>query len=704
MMQPWFTRTRSFAPLAGAVLVVVLASISPATAQTGEHLGLQSPPVNWPQSCLLEGGNAGNMTSIPVTSEAMPVPDERQKLIDIVHYKLKIEVIPANTWIGGIVTVFLETLDESVSEIVLDLRDQMECVTSTIAYPYLADLSFTHQNDQIVITLPTPLQPGEAAMLEIKFLGQPEAEGLFGFRSDVTSGGNLVLATVSEPWSARSWWPCKDDPTDKASFYLDIRVPLDMTAVSVGKRVSSGRGSFSWYESEPISTYLFSLGISNYAELTDYYLGSAGSIELHHYMFPEDVDDAAIDFAVLPEMLDFCGDLFGPYPFPDQKYGMVECVWDEAMEHPTAVTWGDVLVTGTGQFETIIIHELSHMWFGNMITPTDWTQIWLNEGFATYTEALWAEHKWGFSGLYNFMGAHNWGFGYGWDTLVKADNVSDPSYYFNPIPYNKGAWVLHMLRHWLGDDDFFASLRAYLDDPDLRYANATSTDFQAICESVSGEDLEWFFDQWLYRNNHPVYKMAWNNDWQGGTNQLSVHLQQVQIPDPIYGSLPYKTQVDFRITGAGLDTTVTVINDQLDQVFTIPVMSEATQVILDPNRWLLHTTDDNPLAPVGPSRQQPIQLLAAYPNPFNPRCLIRWQAAATTQDDIEIFDVLGHRVLSRQLSMASPGLREFLWDGLDADGNPRASGAYLYRITSRGTDKDGRSGTWNLQGKITLVR
>jgi len=341
------------------------------------------------------------------------------------------------------------------------------------------------------------------------------------------------------------------------------------------------------------------------------------------------------------------------------------------------------------------------MWFGNLITPTDWTQIWLNEGFATYTEALWAEHKWGSQGLYSFMGSINWGFGYGWDTLVKNPAVSDPWYYFNPIAYNKGAWVLHMLRRQLGVDDFFAALHAYLDDPNLRYHNATSADFQAHCEEVSGQDLDWFFDQWLYRETIPVFRLGWNND---GDNQLAVHLKQVQIPDPVYGSQPFKVQIDLELKGTGLDTTVTILNDQLDQLYTIPVAGEVTQVVLDPRRWLLHKMDDNPLAPVGLPAQQPVQLLTAYPNPFNPRCLIRWKSAATTEDRIEIFDVLGHRVISRQLAVSGPGPREFLWDGLDAKGAPRPSGAYLYRITSQGRDKAGHSGTWRLQGKITLVR
>ena len=343
----------------------------------------------------------------------------------------------------------------------------------------------------------------------MQFWGQPQPDGLFGYQVDVTDAGKEVVATVSEPWSARSWWPCKDDPNDKASVTTNISVPVGMTGVSNGVFMYQEGQTFTWMEPLPISTYLVSLAVSEYVELNEPYQGSAGNFDLTHFVFPHLVEEAQADFAILPDMLDFCGYVFGPYPFTGQPYGMTLCQWDQAMEHPTAVTYGHVLVTGDGQFETIIMHELAHMWFGNLITPVDWTHVWLNEGFATYAEALWAENKWGSSGLISFMRQHDWGHDYGNDTLIRNPNSSHPPYYFRPIAYHKGAWVLHMLRRQLGDMGFFASLNRYLNNPDLRFGNAHSDDFRQACEDATGQDLQWFFDQWLYRSTYPVFEMTW---------------------------------------------------------------------------------------------------------------------------------------------------------------------------------------------------
>jgi hypothetical protein len=377
------------------------------------------------------------------------------------------------------------------------------------------------------------------------------------------------------------------------------------------------------------------------------------------------------------------------------------------MEHPTAVTYGHVLITGDGQFETILVHELSHMWFGDLISPVDWTHIWLNEGFATYVEALWSEHRWGPAGLMSFMMQHDWGHNYPNDSVIRDPDSPYAAYYFHPIAYHKGAWFLHMLRRWLGDDDFFASLRTYLDNPALRYGNAHTDDFRQTCEDVSGQDLQWLFDQWLYRTTYPVYEFAWNNDWQDGENNFRIHLNQVQVPDPFAGADPYRVSVDFKLYGAGFDTVVTVLNDQLDQEFVIPLSKDITTVILDPDHWLLHRmADAKSLPSTDDVAKAPVRLFPAYPNPFNPRCLFRWETITTTNDLVEIFDVQGRRILSKQLGTAEAGPRTFLWKGIDSHGRQAPSGTYLYRITCRGhaNEGEGADSSWQLQGKVTLAR
>ncbi|MFH2053045.1 MAG: M1 family aminopeptidase [bacterium] len=682
------------APLLGAVCLCL--------AGTPAHSGEDIPEI-WPMAALIESkGGPEDVIAYPLGG--MPVPDPRQDLFDVLHYDLRFEVDPVTGFLAGVNTIAFTALSQPVDQLVLDFRGNMYTQGWTITHPYRERLYVEREGDLAVVHLPTALAPGRLAVVEIPFLGFPVPEGLFGFRTGLTPAGNPVLATVSEPWSARSWWPCKDDPRDKATFAANVTVPGGMTAVSNGVAGLYGNDPGTWVEPLPISTYLFSLAVADYVEIDEHYSGSAGEIDLKHYVFPELEEEARADFAVLPEMLDFCGEIFGPYPFPGQKYGMVTCSWDEAMEHPTAVTWGDVLVTGTGQFETIVFHELAHMWFGNLITPEDWTHIWLNEGFATYAEALWAEHKWGFAGLRNFMGAHNWGFAYPYDTLIRNPAISDPAYYFHVVAYHKGAWVLHMLRRWIGDEAFFTALRNYLNNPQLRYKTADSDDFRAECELASGEDLGWFFDQWLYRKTHPVYQIASINDWDGDVNNYRLRLRQVQVPESFAGSDPYKVLVDVRLRGAGLDTTVTFINDQLDQEYDFTLPATVTTVTLDPDRWLLHRIDENPIAPAGEAAPAAVRLLPATPNPFNPRTLFRWETAISTRDRVQVYDLQGRLVLEEDLPVRGAGLREFMWKGTNGAGLPQPSGTYLYRVTCRGAEKSGGQASWRLQGKVTLVR
>ncbi len=706
MLRPNVTSSRPEArPALWVRLVLLCAFLLPAIGVAQSVQAATSKPqapTVWPQVALIENKGAAP-TAKNSAATGMPVLDPRQTNYDVKHYGLDFEVEAKFGWLAGTVTIVFEITNEPLTEFVLDYRSTMLVAGVEITYPSKNNLAFDHSGDLLVITLDTPLMPGDLGVISVSCGGLTQPEGLFGYRVDVSNGGHPVIATVSEPWSARSWWPCKDDPTDKAIVRTSIKAPAGLTAVSNGILTARNGNTWSWYEAEPIPPYLVSIAVSEYVEIQEQYDGPAGPVDLRHYVFAEDEADAREDLSILPEMLDFCGELFGPYPFVNQPFGIAEIAWDEAMEHPTAVTYGDVLITGTHQFDTVLMHELAHMWFGDLITPVDWTHVWLNEGFATYAEALWAEHVYGYPGLRNFMATHDWGHGYGTDTLIRDSSSSYAPYYFRTIAYHKGAWVLHMLRRWLGDDDFFDSLSAYLNNPELRFGNADSADFQQACEDVSGQDLTWFFDQWLYRTTYPVIRLEWQNNWLEGANEVRVRLRQEQIPEPDGSRPPYKFPVELRMVGTGLDTTITVLSYQLDQQFVIPLGTTLNQVYVDPNRWLLHD-----LVAVAKSKPQnvvktPVTLSPAYPNPFNPRTLFRWEANVATIDVVEVFDVQGRRVLYRELGEKAAGSREFLWRGTDDSGQEYPSGIYLYRITCRGLDANGKFSK-QLLGKVTLAR
>ncbi len=260
---------------------------------------------------------------------------------------------------------------------------------------------------------------------------------------------------------------------------------------------------------------------------------------------------------MLPEMIAFCENLWGPYPFPEQKYGMVLFDWEGAMEHPTATTYSSAFLTGDHWYDTIIVHELSHQWFGNLVTPSDWTHIWLNEGFATYAEALWAEHVNGPSGLQTFMRQRSstvW-----WTKPVIRDASNDSAwYYFSNQVYYKGAWVLHMLRHIVGDEQFEAILRGWVDDPAKRYGNADTDDFVEVAEAVTDQDLQWFFDQWLDRGTNPLIGAYWDNHQVGQQHWVDINLAQQQEVDVYTGGHLFRLPMDIEVRAAGWDTTIVV--------------------------------------------------------------------------------------------------------------------------------------------------
>jgi len=660
-------------------------------------------PTSWPQTVLIENKATATGESA-VAAAGMPLPDPRQLKYDVLNYGINLQINPSYNFLAGDVSIVFKVVgNDPLNELVLDFRDNMNVSHVTIRYPEAFPLAFSHANDLLVIPLTTPIMPGVFGVINVQFWGRPQAEGLFGFRQTISDGGHPVVATVSEPWSARSWWPCKDTPTDKASVTMTLNVPAGMIGISSGFAGGQNGNSYTWVQTKPISTYLVSLAVSEYVVIEEVYDGAAGPIDLRHYVFAEDEADAREDMSILPEMFDFCEQLFGPYPFQGQPFGIAEIAWDQAMEHPSAISYGDVLITGTHQFDTVLIHELSHMWFGNMISAADWTHVWLNEGFATYAEALWAENQYGPSGLKSFMVSHDWGHGYGTDTLVRDGSNSYPPYYFRAIAYHKGAWVLHMLRRWLGDATFFASITTYLENPDLRWSTANSLDFQIACETTSGQNLDWFFNQWLYRTTYPILRLEWQNNWQEGANEVRVRLYQEHDPEPDGSLDAFSIPVELRFVGSGLDTTITVFSHLLDQEFVIPLGATINNVYVDPNRWLLHDLSTNRANLSHNVTNAPVKLLPAYPNPFNPRTIFHWEATTTTHDRVEVFDVQGRRILHQDLGEKGPGAREFIWLGTDDDGKQYPSGIYLYRITTRGL-VDGQEFSRQLHGKVTLAR
>jgi aminopeptidase N len=311
----------------------------------------------------------------------------------------------------------------------------------------------------------------------------------------------------------------------------------------------------------------------------DYYYSdiSNDTLAIEYYVFPEHLENAKKDFAEHPKFLKFFSETFGEYPFMNEKYGVAEFLWQYgAMEHQTITGIGSNFVSGRNFFKDVYVHELAHHWWGNAVGPKTWKDIWLNEGFSTYSEALYFEHKSGKDALISTM-------------LSKYDDnfygkLYDPGdNLFSQTIYDKGAWVLHMLRYEVGDSNFFWILRDYFEE--FKYKSASTEDFKNVCESVSGKDLTQFFDQWVFEGNDQIrLDIKWTiESFDEDKSIVSINYQQTQER---YKVFHFPLQLRFSDDKGNYEDAVIYIDEREDEesveLSFIPQSAEA-----DPDRWLL---------------------------------------------------------------------------------------------------------------------
>jgi aminopeptidase N len=652
-----------------------------------------------------------------------------QDLIDILHYANYFMLNFATEDIQGAQLITFTPIHGEVTELVLDFVDEMSFTSASLYSAGYDPLPFDHSDDRVTISLPLGGQAAaDTITVVLTFEGAPQPDGIYGFQFVEREDGKLVAASLSEPWSARSWWPCKDDPRDKATFDTSLYSPAGVTGVSNGVELASepvnpylGGDDKSrledhlavmlgdrteyvaayWQETHPISTYHYSVAASEYVRLDDIYIDAQGdTLQLTNYVYPDLVPQAEIDFAPLPDMLAWCEDTFGAYPFPGEKYGHALFDWDGAMEHPTCATYSSLFLTGDNTYDTILMHELAHQWYGNLVTCADWSHTWLNEGFATYAEGLWREHSVGGSSLKWFMyqrSIFTWWSG----PLVRDIHSDDPWYFFDNMVYYKGAWLLHMLRREIGDTDFFEILRRYPQQRGLTYNTVTTDDFVRLCESYLRRDMSTFFDQWLYRETYPELNVHWMKTGSGSAPGVWIDFNQIQPTDPYAGDAPFVFKIDVRLETAGGDVTHVVEVDRRHMFVTLDAPAEVENVVLDPGGWLLFTADLTTAVDPLAADSRVLRLRKPEPNPFTGRGVIAWTTPLSGGDELAVYDARGRRVRDWRLSPAEPGPRSIAWDGRDRNGHRMAAGTYVYTVVSRPA---GGGAPLRETGKITLAR
>jgi aminopeptidase N len=438
------------------------------------------------------------------------------------------------------------------------------------------------------IRIPLNPQPPQGTLVEAEvfYRGTPPSTGATGiFNRASPTWGNQVTWTLTQPFYAHTWWPCKQILTDKAdSVWVFLTVPAGTKAGSNGllegvDTLSDGRLRYKWKSRYPIAYYLVAFAVAEYIDYSFYapIPGLSQPVLVQNYIYnnPGTLPQFRAQIDTTAALLREFSKLFGPYPFHEEKYGHIMAPFSGGMEHQTMTTQGFFTFTLTA-------HELAHQWFGDYVTCASWQDIWLNEGFASYSEYLALQKLGTASAARNWLVSTH-------DNIISSpcgsvwvpDTLNDSRIFDSRLSYDKGAYLLHMLRYRVRNDSlFFAALRAYLQNQ--AYGVALAGNFRQTFENATGLSLGTFFQQYYYGQGHPRFAVRWNNAgpdlWVEITQQASCPSRTpfFETPIPIY----------LQRTSAP-DTTIHLFLTQSPQTFYIPNAGTIISLRLDPDYWLI---------------------------------------------------------------------------------------------------------------------
>ncbi len=516
---------------------------------------------------------------------------------DLLHNDLEVEVVPGPNTVSGTNVMRVRSLTDGLTTFTFMLRSQYTISSCLVNGTFQAPVTSVGTYGRRV-TLDRAYNAGEEFTVAVTYSGTAVSVG-FGSITFGTQGGQPIVSTLSEPYYAGSWWPCKDgdvgqsgDNADKATLRIAIIAPSNMRSVSNGllegvDALPGNRSRYRWRHDYPIATYLVAFSSTPYVTWTREYTyplpgGGTGTMPVEFNIYPGSNTSAnRAGWELCLPMLATFREVYGEYPFVNEKYGIYQFPFGGGMEHQTN--------SGQGGFtESLTAHELAHQWWGNWVTTRTWHDIWLNEGFATYSEALWLERKPGSSGLpalHAAMASRRPS--QVSDTVYVYDTSSTSRIFSSTYSYRKGAWVLHMLRKMLGDPVFFDVLGAYR--AQFGGSGATTDDFAAVASAIAGRDLSDYFLQWVYRGGAPAYRYGFRTDTVNGRPYLRLHVAQTQNSSwGINGA--FIMPLDVKVTTAAGTEYFTVHNDARLDHYVLPLSAAATGVTLDEFNWVLSTS------------------------------------------------------------------------------------------------------------------
>ena len=585
--------------------------------------------------------------------------------INLTYYNLDLTLTTSPNYLIGEVGVNAIVETSQTNSFYLSLSDHL---TVDSVKTGNINLGFTHSNNRLNITLDRTYNNLENFSVLIYYQGLPVPTGFGSF----VFGMNIstpVIWSLSEPFGAMDWFPTKNTPSDKAdSSDVWITCQDNFTAVSNGiltnvETNGNGTKTFKWKSRYPIANYLISIAVTNYSEYINYFkYAQTDSMPVTHYIYPQNLNALKPQLDRTINMLEIFSDKFGLYPFINEKYGHAEFGRLAGMEHQT--------ISSMGVFDdNIMAHELAHQWFGDKITCKDWHHIWLNEGFATYSGAIFVEEMFGKVSYDDLISMQMFDAKKAVGSIYVQDVNSISEIFNGNRSYAKGSIVLHMLRGVVGDSVFFQILKSYAEDPQLAYGVAVTGDFQNIAENVSGMNLNYFFQQWIYGESYPFYNIDWGYE-QAVSNSYKVSLTLTQSvkPNPSFFTMPAEVEIK---TAEG-DTVIKIFNNSQQQSYNFIVNGKPSSLTFDPGNKILKDKKGDEIFTFITYR-----LMQNYPNPFNPSTVIEYIIGKTDDVKLAVYDVLGREisVLVNEKQRAGNYSVEF-----NAGNLP--TGVYLYKLQS----------------------
>ncbi len=594
------------------------------------------PAMKGNQACSYRKSHMTQLPDLKLLSPNAPVHsfDVLNYTLDLDLYNCYISPYPKSFAASVIVTF---RVDSVLSSIVLNAVN----TSLTIDSVAMSGVSFTHASNKLHITLDKTYNPGEQAEVKVYYHHKNVADGAFY----VNSG---FVFTDCEPEGARKWFPCWDSPSDKATTDVTAKVPLNVKLASNGRlqdsTVNGNILTYHWISRDPVATYLtiITSRVNYNLDIVNWINPNTGDTTPMRFYYNPGENPDGMEY-IFPGMVTFFSEQFGDHPFEKNGFATLnsDFAWG-GMENQTLTS-----LCPNCWSESLVAHEFAHQWFGDMITCATWADIWLNEGFATWSDAHWTEHTHGYAAYKTEIRGNA-------DYYLLANAgwpISDPSWAINTpstnilfdygITYMKGSCVLHQLRYVMGDSAFFAALKSYATDTvDFKYKSATILDFKDKFEAVSGQELDYFFNEWIFTANHPVYQNVYSINPNG--DGWRVYFTCRQTLAEIYWQMPVEIKVKF---DDNTDTTFRVFNSFNGEIFTFDFTGKRpTNVYFDPNNDIVLKKGTTIVSTEEPSMSIDEAVFSIAPNPCGSKAVISITLKNGTEFNLSLLDLAGKKL------------------------------------------------------------